>query len=47
MSDEKQGEELHVRAVIRALHHLVVLERELTKQAKLSMFKSIFVPILT
>ena len=32
---------------MRALHHSVVLKRELSRKAKLSVFKSIFVPILT
>ena len=51
-SDERQDEKLDVRsgkasAVMRALHHSVVLKRELSRKAKLSVFKSIFVPILT
>ena len=51
-SDERQDEELHVQsgkasAVMRALHHSVVLKRELSNKAQLSVFKSIFVPILT
>ena len=51
-SDGEQDEELEVRsskasAVMRALHHSVVLKRELSRKAKLSAFKSIFVPILT
>ena len=50
-SDGKQDEELEVRsgkasAVMRALQHSVVLKQELSK-AKLSVFKSIFVPIFT
>ena len=51
-SDEKQDEELDVRlgkadAMMRVLHHAVVLKRELSRKAKLSVFKSIFVPILS
>ena len=51
-SDGKQDEELDSRsgkasAVMRALHHSVVLKRELSKKAKLFVFKSIFVPIFT
>ena len=51
-NDEMQNEELNVRlgkasAVMRALYHLVVLKRELSRKVKLSVFKSIFVPILT
>ena len=51
-SDRRQDEELGVRsgkasAVMRALHHLVVLKRELSRKAKFSVFKSIFVSILT
>ena len=34
-------------AVMRTLHHSIVLKRELTREAKLSVFKLIFVPILT
>ena len=34
-------------AVLRALHYSVVMRRELSKKAKLSIFKAIFVPILT
>ena len=34
-------------AVMRALHYSVVMKRELTKKAKLSIFKTAFVPILT
>ena len=33
--------------VMRALQHSVVMKRELSKAAKLSVFKTIFVPILT
>ena len=47
-----KDEELEVRsrkarAVMRALHHLFALKRELSRKAKLSVFKSIFVPSLT
>ena len=50
--DERQDEELDTRigkatAVMRALHYSVVMERELSKKAKLSIFKAVFVPILT
>ena len=50
-SDERQGEELDTRigmasAVMRALHYSVVMKRELSKKAKLSIFKTFFVPIL-
>ena len=34
-------------AVIRALHYSVVMKRELSKKAKLSIFKAGFVPIFT
>ena len=34
-------------AVMRALHYSVVMKRELSKKAKLSIFKAVFVPILT
>ena len=51
-SDKRQDEELDTRigkasAVMRALHFSVVMKRELSKKAKLSIFKTIFVPILT
>ena len=51
-SDGRQDEELEVRsdktsAEMRALHHSVVLSRELSRKAKLSVFKSLFIPILT
>ena len=51
-SDGRQDEELDIRigkasAVMRALHYAVVMKRELTKKAKLSVFKAVFVPILT
>ena len=48
----RQDEELDTRigkasAVMRALHYSVVMKRELSKKAKLSVFKAVFVPILT
>ena len=51
-SDGRQDEELDIRmgrasAVVRALQHSVVMKRELSKKAKLSVFKTVFVPILT
>ena len=51
-SDGRQEEELDTRigkasAVMRALHHSVIMKRELSKKAKLSIFKAVFVPILT
>ena len=51
-SEERQDEELDTRidkasAVIRALHYSVVIKRELSKKTKLSIFKTIFVPINT
>ena len=52
-SDGRQDEELDIRigkasAVLRALHYSVVMKRELSKKAKpLSIFKAVFVPILT
>ena len=51
-SDERQDEELDTRigkasAVMRALHYSVVMKRELSKKAKLLIFKTVFVPILT
>ena len=51
-SDGRQlDEELDTRigkasAVMRALHYSVVMKRELSKKAKLSIFKAVFVPIL-
>ena len=49
--DGRQDEELDTRirkasAVMRALHYSVVMKRELSKKAKLSIFKAVFVPIL-
>ena len=51
-SDGRQDAEIDARigkasAVMRALHYSVVMKRELSKKAKLSVFRSIFVPILT
>ena len=51
-SVRRQDEKLDARsgkasAVMRALHNSVVLKRQLSKKTKLSVFKSIFVPILT
>ena len=51
-SDGRQDEELDTRigkasAVMRALHYSVVMKRELSKNAKLSIFQAVFVPILT
>ena len=51
-SDGRQDEELDTRigkasAVMRALHYSVVMKREMSKKAKLSIFKAVFVPILT
>ena len=45
-SDERQDEELVTRigkasAVMRALHNSVVMKRELSKKAKLSIFKTV------
>ena len=50
-SDGRQDEEMDTRvgkasAVMRALHYSVVIKRELSKNAKLSIFKTVFVPIL-
>ena len=52
MNNGSQDEELDVQsrkasAVMRALHHTVVLKRQLSRKAKPSVFKSIFVPIIT
>ena len=51
-SDGRQDEELDTRigkasAVMRDLHYSVVMKRELSKKAKLSIFKAVFVPLLT
>ena len=31
---------------MRTLHHLIVMKPELLKKAKLSIFKTVFIPIL-
>ena len=51
-SDGRQDEKLDTRigkasAVMRALHYSVVMKRESSKKAKLSVVKAVFVPILT
>ena len=51
-SNGRQDEELDIRigkasAVMLVLPYSVVMKRELSKQAKLSIFKAVFVPILT
>ena len=51
-SDGKQDEELGTRigkasTVMQALHYSVVMKQELSKRAKLSIFKTVFLPILT
>ena len=51
-SDGRQDEELDTRigkasAVMRVLHYSVVMTRKLSKKAKLSIFKAVFVPIIT
>ena len=51
-SDGRQNKELDTlivkfSAVMRALRYSVVMKRELSKRAKLSIFKTVFVPILT
>ena len=50
-SDGRQNEELNTRmgkanAVMRALHNSVGIKRELSKRAKVSIFRTVFVPIL-
>ena len=50
--DGRQDEELDTRigkarAAMRALHYSVIMKRELSKKAKLSIFRTVFVPILT
>ena len=52
VSDGRQNQKLNVQsgkasAVMRALHHSVVSKRKQSKKTKLSVLKSIFVPILT
>ena len=51
-SDRRQDEELEsrigkARAVMWALHYLIVMKREFSEKAKLSRFKTVFVTILT
>ena len=51
-SDGRQDEEMDTQfgnasAVMRALHFSAVMKRELSKKAKLSIFKTVFVSILT
>ena len=51
-SDGRQNSELDIRigkasAVMRQLHQSVVLKRELCTKAKLSIFRSVYVPVLT
>ena len=51
-SDGRQDVELDTRidkasTVMRALHYSVVMKQGLSKKAKLSVFKAVFVPILT
>ena len=51
-SDGRQNSELNIRigivsALMRQLHRSVVLKRELCTKAKLSIFRSVYVPILT
>ena len=51
-SDERQDHELDTRtgkagAVMQALHYSVVMKQKLSKKAKLSILKTVFVPILT
>ena len=51
-SDGRQDNELDTRigkasTVMRQLYRSVVLKRELCTKAKLSVFRSVFVPILT
>ena len=48
----RQDEELDTRignasALMRALHYSIAMKRELSKKAKLSIFETVFVPILT
>ena len=52
MIDGRQNSELDIRigktsAVIRQVHRSVVLKRELCTRARLSIFRSVYVPILT
>ena len=48
----RQDQELDIRigkasAVMRALHYSIVKKRELSKKAKLSVFRTVIVPVLT
>ena len=50
-SNGRQDEELDIRigkasAVMQVLHYSIVMKQELSKKAKLSIFKTVFVPIL-
>ena len=52
MYDGRQDKELDTRigkvcAAMRTLHYWVVMKRELSKKAKLSIFKAVFIPILS
>ena len=52
MSEGMMGSEIDRRigaagAVLHALHRIVVIKRELSRKAKLSIYQSIFVPTLT
>ena len=49
---EGQDEELDARigkasAVMRALHYSVVIKQKVSKKAKLLIFRTVFIPILT
>ena len=51
MSDKGQDEELDTQigkasAVVHALHHAVIMKRDESKKTKLSIFKTVFVPIV-
>ena len=51
-SDRRQDEKLDnqygkASAIMRTLHYSVVMKREMPKKAKLSIFQTVFVPILT
>jgi len=52
MNDERQNEELNTRmgnanAMTRTLQYSVAMKREWSKKEKLSVIKTLFVPILT
>ena len=52
MTELRKDKELDTRigkasAVMRSLHNSVVMKRELSKKERLSIFKTVFVPILT